>query len=53
MQGKANNIKTHSFKHAVPGMEGGFTCSFMEFLPFCQQLYYFSNFKDFKTFAQA
>lgn len=27
--------------------------SFPEFVPFCPQLFYFSNFKDFNTFAQA
>lgn len=26
--------------------------SFSEFLPFCIQLFYFSNYKDFNTFAQ-
>ena len=29
------------------------TCSFTEFVPFCPKLYYFSNFKDFNTPAQA
>ena len=27
--------------------------SFTEFIPFCLQLYYFSNFKDFNKMAQA
>jgi hypothetical protein len=30
-----------------------YTCSFTEFIPFCLKLYYFSNFKDFNTLAQA
>lgn len=29
------------------------TCSFTEFVPFCPELYYFSNFKDFNTNTQA
>jgi hypothetical protein len=27
--------------------------SFTEFLPFCKELYFISNFKDFSTSAQA
>jgi len=27
--------------------------SFTEFTPFCRELYCFSNFKDFSTYAQA
>ena len=53
MQGKVNNIKISSFQQARAHVHGGFACSFLEFLPFCQGLYYFSTFKDFKTFTQA
>ncbi|HZG25856.1 MAG TPA: hypothetical protein VEZ17_14805 [Chitinophagaceae bacterium] len=28
-----------------------FTCSFREFLPFSQDLFYFSSFKDFNTYT--
>ena len=28
-------------------------CSFTEFSPFCSELYYFSNFKDFNTLTKA
>lgn len=34
-------------------MSDSFTWSFPEFIPFCLHLYYFSSYKDFKTFAQA
>lgn len=40
-------------KHVVLDMRNSFTCSFTEFFPFCNKLYYFSNFKDFNRFAQA
>lgn len=30
-----------------------FTESFPEFVPFCNRLYYFSNFKDFSTLLPA
>jgi hypothetical protein len=30
-----------------------FTWSFPEFIPFCIDLYYFSNYKDFNRFTQA
>ena len=30
-----------------------FTGSFTEFVPFCNSLYYFSNFKDFSTLLPA
>jgi hypothetical protein len=34
-------------------MSDCYTWSFPEFVPFCPHLYYFSSYKDFKTFAQA
>ena len=40
-------------KHIVLDMTDSFTCSFTEFFPFCNKLYYFSNFKDFNTSSQA
>lgn len=40
-------------KHLVLSTQDHFTCSFTEFLPFCIELYYFSNFKDFSTPTQA
>ena len=30
-----------------------YTCSFTEFLPFCKQLFYFSNYKDFQQLTPA
>jgi hypothetical protein len=35
-----------------PDMRDCYTCSFTEFLPFCVELYYFSNFKDFNWIAR-
>jgi hypothetical protein len=40
-------------KYIVLDMRNSYTCSFTEFFPFCIKLYYFSNFKDFNTLAQA
>lgn len=40
-------------KHLLLDMRDAFTCSFTEFLPFCEKLYYLSNFKDFNTFRRA
>ncbi len=34
-------------------MRDCYTCSFTEFYPFCPELYYISNFKDFNTQAPA
>jgi len=54
MPGKKKYISTNQpFKSVVPDMSGYYTCSFTEFMPFCISLYYFSNFKDFNTLAQA
>ena len=36
----------------VLDMRDSYTCSFIEFLPFCVKLYYFSTRKAFPTFAQ-
>lgn len=40
-------------KHLLLDMRDFFTCSFTEFLPFCEKLYYLSNFKDFNTYCRA
>ena len=40
-------------KYIVSDTEDCYICSFTEFAPFCLKLYYFSNFKDFNTPAQA
>ena len=40
-------------KYTVSDMKDYYICSFTEFAPFCLKLYYFSNFKDFNTPAQA
>jgi hypothetical protein len=37
----------------IEDMRDCYTCSFTEFYPFCPELYYFSNFKDFNTCPQA
>jgi hypothetical protein len=37
----------------VVDMTDCYTWSFPEFVPFCNQLYYFSNFKDFNRLPQA
>jgi hypothetical protein len=38
--------------YLVLDMRDSHTCSFIEFLPFCVKLYYFSALKAFPTFAQ-
>ncbi len=48
-----NKAFDFSKKHIVFDTSNSCICSFTEFLPFCLKLYYFSNFKDFKTLAQA
>jgi hypothetical protein len=54
MRGIKKNVAiTHPIKHLVLDMSDCYTWSFPEFVPFCPQLFYFSNFKDFNTFAQA
>jgi len=40
-------------KFIVSDTKDCYICSFTEFAPFCLELYYFSNFKDFNTIAQA
>lgn len=40
-------------KRLIVDMSDCYTWSFPEFVPFCPHLYYFSNFKDFNTLAQA
>ena len=40
-------------RYLIPEINDHYTCSFTEFVPFCPQLYYFSNFKDFNTLTQA
>ena len=37
--------------HVVLDMRNSYTCSFTEFLPFCNKLYYFSALKAFPGFA--
>jgi hypothetical protein len=39
-------------EYVLPGIRG-YCTSFMEFVPFCLHLYYFSSFKAFKKVAQA
>ena len=54
MTDKINDIAiSHSSKHVTLDMSDCYTQSFREFVPFCLHLYYFSNFKDFKTSTQA
>lgn len=48
-----NKTVSISEKHIVFDTKNSYICSFTEFLPFCLKLYYFSNFKDFNTLAQA
>lgn len=38
---------------SVPGPLAYIISSFTEFIPFCNKVFYFSSFKDFKTLAQA
>ncbi len=45
--------KQRIVRHLVVDMSDCYTWSFPEFIPFCLQLYYFSNFKDFNRMAQA
>jgi hypothetical protein len=50
MRGKRRNISvTWAKKFLVVDMRDFYTCSFTEFFPFCNKLYYFSNYKDFST----
>jgi hypothetical protein len=54
MTGIINHItQKRPFRHILLDMSDCFTWSFPEFVPFCPKLYYFSNFKDFNTSAQA
>lgn len=39
--------------HRIFNVRNAVIDSFSEFLPFCIQLFYFSNYKDFNTSAQA
>ena len=48
-----NIENTAHMKIIVRNLNDYYTCSFTEFVPFCLELYYFSNFKDFNTAAQA
>jgi len=48
-----NKTLTISEKHIGFNTMNSYICSFTEFLPFCLKVYYFSNFKDFNTRAQA
>ena len=53
MPGKFLNIPfVQTNQLVMVDMRDSYTCSFAEFLPFCNKLYYFSNFKDFNTFIQ-
>jgi hypothetical protein len=54
MPGKANDIIiSTSINHVVVDMSDCYTWSFPEFLPFCRDLYCFSNFKDFQNLVPA
>ncbi|GAA0562256.1 hypothetical protein LX66_3644 [Chitinophaga japonensis] len=54
MRGNTDHkVKSVVVEHTILDMSDCYTWSFPEFVPFCAQLYYFSNFKDFNTFAQA
>jgi len=54
MTGKIKyNAYTPSVEFLILDMRDCYTCSFPEFIPFCPRLFYFSNFKDFNTPAQA
>ncbi|SHN41109.1 hypothetical protein [Chitinophaga sp. CF418] len=51
---KTSHINTtDAVRYVIPDISNCFTWSFPEFIPFCVDLYYFSNFKDFNRFAQA
>jgi len=51
MSGFKQNVGSSIFNRyfIVLDMSDCFTCSFTEFYPFTQGLYYFSSFKDFKS----
>lgn len=51
--GTRHTIQQHAARILILDMSDCYTWSFPEFVPFCPQLYYFSNFKDFNTPAQA
>jgi len=53
MSGKINTRITPMVRHLVLDMSDCYTWSFPEFIPFCPELFYFSNFKDFNTFSRA
>ena len=44
---------TRSVRYIVLDTRDSYTCSFPRIVPFCPQLFYFSDFKDFHPFAQA
>jgi hypothetical protein len=44
---------THFVKYIILDISNSVTWSFPEFIPFCPQLYYISNFKDFNRLTQA
>lgn len=48
-----NRILKTKIKYIILDARDCCTCSFTEFVPFCIKLYYFSNFKDFNSPAQA
>jgi hypothetical protein len=50
---KTKIVSKHPIWQVVVDMSDCYTWSFPEFVPFCPQLFYFSSFKDFNTFAQA
>lgn len=37
----------------ITDLTDSYTCSFREFMPFCNHLFYFSSFKDFKQLTPA
>jgi hypothetical protein len=47
------NVLPIGVRYIILDMSDCYTWSFPEFVPFCPELYYFSNFKDFKTHTQA
>jgi len=46
-------ISSKPFQYLILDMSDCYTWSFPEFTPFCNHLYYFSNFKDFNKNTQA
>lgn len=52
-KGLHHTIQHHNARYLILDMSDCYTWSFPEFVPFCPQLYYFSNFKDFNTLTQA